>query len=87
MREELEGGEMRAARAGSLSREKRVHRPGDRSQPEERKGRPGRLEPGRHGGGEGERPSSRPDEELGLCSEVSVVLSMISALKRSLELC
>ena len=57
---------MRAARAGSLSREKRVHRPGDGSQPEERKGRPGRLEPGGHGGREGgeegERPSSRPDE-------------------------
>lgn len=77
---------MRAARAASLSREKRAHRPGDRSQPREREGRPGRLEPGRHGGGEGERPS-RPDEELGLCSEVSVVLCMISALKLSLELC
>lgn len=37
-------------------------------------------------GGEGEGPS-RPDEELGFCSEISVMLCMISVLKLSLELC
>lgn len=66
--------------------EKRLHRPRGRSQPEEREGRPGRLEPGGRGEGDGEGPS-RPDEELGFCSEISVMLCMISVLKLSLELC
>lgn len=75
-----------AGRSEIRAGEKRVHRPGGRSQPEERPGEAREAGAKRTRRRAGEGPS-RPDEELGFCSEISVMLCMISVLKLSLELC